>query len=111
MKSASLYVFIALGALLISRTSAAPTSGLPAQSKELIKLIVSSNEQAKAETADSVGHQVIQTAFDGIQVFLDSVNEALAEQQQYSDLKVHINNIGGTILGVIPALASDLLEH
>ena len=122
MKSASLYVFIALGALLISHASAAPTSGLPALGKELIKLLVSSNEQAEAETSDSVGNQVdalIQMASDGVQAFVDGVNEALAEEQQYggyggrwkggyidaSNVRAHINNFLGTTL----KLASDLL--
>ena len=84
MKS-SLYVFIALGALLISHTSAAPTSGLPALGKELIKLLVSSNEQAEAETSSSVGNQVdalIQMTSDGVQAFIDGMNEALAEEQR-----------------------------
>jgi hypothetical protein len=114
MKSASLCVFtIALGALLISHTSAAPTSGFPTLGKGLIKLLVSSNVLAEAETSDSVGNQVntlIRMAFGGIQTFFDNVNEALAEEQQYSDVKVHINNIGGAMLGVIPTLASNLLE-
>ena len=113
MKFASLYVFIALGALLVSHASAAPTSGLPAINKELIKLLVSSNVLAKAEISDSRGSHVntlIQMAFGGIQTFLDNINEALAEEQQYSDVKAHINNIGGAILGVIPSLASNLLK-
>ena len=121
MKSASLYVFIALGALLISHASAVPISGLPTLSKELIKLLVSSNERAEAERLDSqtIGNQVdalIQMAYDGAQAFFDGVNEALAEEQNYggrgnrggsmdaSNLKAHVNNFFGTAFKV----ASDL---
>ena len=113
MKFTSLYVFIALGALLISHTSAAPTPVLPAFNKELIKLLMSSNVLATAETADSHGSHVntlIQMAFGGIQTFFDNIYEALAEEQQYSDVKAHINNIGGAVLGVVPSLASNLRE-
>ena len=94
MKSASLYVFIALGALLISHTSAAPISALAQLGKEFIKFLVSStNEQAEAEAAreaareaeieksDLIGKQVdalIQVAFDGM-------NEVLAAAQEYLD--------------------------
>ena len=49
-------------------------------------------------------------AFGGIQTFFDNINEALAEEQQYSDVKAHINNIGGAVLGVIPSLASNSPE-
>ena len=88
MKSASLYIFIALGALLISRTSAAPISA--AGLKELIKFLVSSNELAEAERSNSqtIGNQVdalIQMAYDGAQVFFDGVNEALAEEKKDGD--------------------------
>ena len=125
MKSASLYVFIALGALLISRTSAAPTSGPPSLSKELIKFLVSSNELAEAERSNSqiIGNQVdalIQMAYDGAQAFFDGVNEALAEEQNHGDsgrrnhggstdasyLKAHVNNVIGTLL----RFASDFAE-
>lgn len=88
MKSVSLYVFIALGALLISCSSAAPTYDLAALGKELLKRLVSSTEQAEAETsvsAQAVESQedvLIQKAVAGIQSFLDGVNEVLAEQQQ-----------------------------
>ena len=111
MKSASLYVFIALGALLISHTTAAPISDLD---KELVKLLVSSNEQAEAETSNSIKSQVdalIQMAFEGMQAFFEGVNEALAEEQQYGDggysgyiRRAHINSIVGTALGIIPSL-------
>jgi hypothetical protein len=123
MKSASLYVFIALGALLISHTSAAPTSGLSMLGKDLIKLLVSSNEQAEAEKSGSqtIGNQVdalIQMAYNGAQAFFDGVNEALAEEQQYgggysggyvdaaslANLKAHVNNFLGTTF----KLASDV---
>lgn len=81
MKSTSLYVFLALGALFISHTSAAPISELASLGKEFIKFLVSSNEQAEveAETSDSVENQVdalIQVAFDGM-------NDALEVAQQY----------------------------
>ena len=113
MKFTSLYVFIALGALIISHTFAAPgTSVLPVFNKEL-KLLMSSNVLSKAETADSRGSYVntlIQMAFGGIQTYFDNINEALAEEQQYSDVKAHINNIGGVLLGMIPSLASNLWE-
>ena len=111
MKSTSLYVFIALGALIIGHTAAAPISDL---GKELIKLLVSSNEQAEAETSDSIKSQVhalIQMAFEGMQEFFDSVNEALAEEQQYGGggygdyiSRAHINSILGTALGMVPSL-------
>ena len=96
MKSASLYVFIALGALLISHTSAAPIYELAKLGKDFIKFLVSStNEQAEAEAeaareaareaefekADLIGKQVdalIQVAFDGM-------NEVLAIAQDYLD--------------------------
>ena len=96
MKSASLYVFIALGALLVSHASAAPISALAQLGKEFIKFLVSStNEQAEAEAAreaareaeieksnlSMIGKQVdalIQVAFDGM-------NEVLAAAQEYLD--------------------------
>ena len=100
MKSASLYVFIALGALLISHSSAAPIYDLAKLGKEFIKFLVSStNELAEAEAeaeaeaareaareaefekADLIGKQVdalIQVAFDGM-------NEVLAIAQDYLD--------------------------
>ena len=102
MKSTSLYVFIALSALIIGHTTAAPISNL---GKELIKLLVSSNEQAEAETSDSIKNQVgalIQMAFDGMQAFFDGVNEALAEEQQYSNggytSNAQINSMLSTIV-------------
>ena len=89
MKFTSLYVFIALGALLIGHTSAAPIPGL---AEKLITTFLgqSKNSTAEAEAAisDSDGNQVdalIQVAFDGIQAFFDGMNEALAEEQQNSD--------------------------
>ena len=50
-------------------------------------------------------------AFEGMKVFFDGVNEALAEEQQYGDggyggyiSRVHINSILGTTLGMVPSL-------
>lgn len=80
MKSTSLYLFIALGALLISHTSAAPTSGLVKLGKELLKFLLSSNEQAEVETSDSDGNQVDAL----IQVLFDGMNELLAIEEQYN---------------------------
>lgn len=124
MKSVSLYVFIALGALLISCSSAAPTYDLAALGKELLKRLVSSTEQAEAETsvsAQAVESQedvLIQKAVAGIQSFLDGVNEVLAEQQQddgyygddgyadgYQNEESNANaQFIGTILSLIPTL-------
>jgi hypothetical protein len=93
MKSTSLYVFIALGALLISHTSAAPIADLAKLGKEFIKFLVSSNKQAEAETSDSqtFGDQVdalIQVAYDGM-------NEVLAAAQQYADNQYQYGARGG----------------
>ena len=123
MKSVSLYVFIALGALLISCSSAAPTYDLAALGKELLKRLVSSTEQAEAETsvsAQAVESQedvLIQKAVAGIQSFLEGVNEVLAEQQQddgygddgyadgYQNEESNANaQFIGTILSLIPTL-------
>ena len=111
MKSASLYVFIALGALIIGHTAAAPISDL---GKELTKLLMSLNEQAEAETSDSIKSQegaIIQMAFDSMQAFSDGVNEALAEEQQYDDggyggdiSRAHINSIVSTIVKIVGKL-------
>ena len=49
------HVFVVLGALIIGHTTAAPISDL---GKELIKRLVSSNEQAEVETSDSIKNQV-----------------------------------------------------
>ena len=86
MRFASLYVFTALGAvLIISHTSAAPTSDLSALSKELAKRLVSSTEQAEAETSQTEADALTQMALAGIQLFFDGVNEVLAEEQQYGE--------------------------
>ena len=117
-----MYVFIiALSALLVSHSSAAPTSTLPTVGKELIKHFVSSRfniiEQAEAETRGrSIGNQVhlnalIQMGFGGVGMFFDSINEATVEDQQYSAVKAHMNSIGGAPLGMIPTLASTLQEN
>ena len=86
MKSASLYIFIALGALLISCTSAAPISGSTLQPGR--QPLVSSNELAEAERSNSqtIENQVdalVQMAYDGAQAFFDGVNEALAEEKKH----------------------------
>ena len=123
MKSVSLYMFIALGALLISCSSAAPTYDLAALGKELLKRLVSSTEQAEAETsvsAQAVESQedvLIQKTVAGIQSFLEGVNEVLAEQQQddgygddgyadgYQNEESNANaQFIGTILSLIPTL-------
>ena len=80
MKSASIYLFIALGALLVSHTTAAPTSGLVKLGKELIKFLLSSNEQAEVETSDSDENQVDAL----IQVLFDRMNELLAVEEKYN---------------------------
>ena len=88
MRFASLYVFIALGAVLvISHTSAAPTSDLPASSKELAKHLVSSNKQAdhEAETSETQADALTQMTLAGIQLFFDGMNEIIAEEQQYGE--------------------------
>lgn len=123
MKSVSLYMFIALGALLISCSSAAPTYDLAALGKELLKRLVSSTERAEAETsvsAQAVESQediLVQKAVAGIQSFLEGVNEVLAEQQQddgygddgyaggYQNEESNANaQFIGTILSLIPTL-------
>lgn len=115
MRSTSLYVFIALGALLISCTSAAPIpglaksdkptqgliakSGMPIQDltewgKQLVKSFLKKFENmtmAEAEvktSTDSVGNEVdalIQVTFDVIQSFFNGMNEALVEEQRNMD--------------------------
>ena len=98
MKSTSLYVFIALGALLISQSSAAPTSVLEKLKKwekklerKLEKKFLGNETIAEAEvkiSAGSAGNQVdalLQMTFDGIQSFFDGMNEALAEEQHNKD--------------------------
>lgn len=107
MKSASLYVFIALGALLISHSSAAPMAyDLAKLGREFLNIFLSStNEQAIAEAAeaeaeaaeaeaeaareaareaefekaDLIGKQVDAL----IQVAFDDMNEVLAIAQDY----------------------------
>ena len=86
MKSASLYIFIALGgALLISCTSAASISGSTLQQGR--QTLVSSNELAEAQRSNSqiIENQVdalVQVAYNGAQAFFDGVNEALAEEKK-----------------------------
>ena len=119
MKSASLYVFIALGALLISHSSAAPMAyDLAKLGKEFIKILVSStNEQAIAEAAeaeaeaeaaeaeaeaareaaheaefekaDLIGKQVDAL----IQVAFDGMNEVLAIAQDYLEKQGKSSNM------------------
>ena len=94
MKSTSLYVFIALGALLISQSSAAPTSifeKLRKWEKKVEDKLFGKKPitEAKVKTpAGSAGNQVdafLQMTFDGIQSFFDGMNEALAEEQHNKD--------------------------
>ena len=102
MKSTSFYVFIALGALLISHSSAAPISGFKTVGdnlkklekkveKKLEKIFLGNKPITEAEvktSAGSVENQVdalLQMTFDGIQSFFDGMNEALAEEQQNRD--------------------------
>ena len=125
MRFASLYVFIALGAVhIISHTSAAPTSGLPASNKELAKHSVSSNKQAdhEAETSETQADALTQMALAGIQLFFDGVNEVLAEEQQYGeggysdhgrdsfetseDLAAYINGFTWNMAKLLPRFAS-----
>ena len=125
MRFASLYVFIALGAVhIISHTSAAPTSGLPASNKELAKHSVSSNKQAdhEAETSETQADALTQMALAGIQLFFDGVNEVLAEEQQYDeggysdhgrdsfetseDLAAYINGFTWNMAKLLPRFAS-----
>lgn len=110
MKFASLYIFIALGALLISHTSAASISGLKLPWR---KTLVSSNELAEAERSNSqtIENQVdalIQMAYDGAQAFFDGVNEALAEEQKDGDDKQR--NPGVPLFERARKLVSDLIS-
>ena len=125
MRLASLSMFIALGAvLIISHTSVAPTSGLSALSKELAKRLVRSSEQPdhEAETSETEADALPQMALAGIQLFLDGVNEVLAEEQQYGeggysdhgrdsfetseDLAAYINGFTWNMAKLLPRFAS-----
>lgn len=91
MKSTSLYGFIALGALLISHSSAAPISGIKIVDGDNLKKSEKNflgnkpiTEAKVKRSADSVENQadtLLQMTFDGIQSFFDGMNEALAEEQ------------------------------
>ena len=113
MKSASIYVFIALGAILISYTSAAPVpqdDSLTVLGRQLMSLLSSSmtNAEAEIETSDSDSDQEINV--DAlIQAFIEGMTAEEEQDGSRVDTSEAHAQLIGAILGMIPSLLSGLL--